>query len=92
MSWSCRIVRVTQSLRQFDFRLGRDYMPGDLLFAPYEEDLLEGREKIRVTTQPHSGNSREILRNRVEITDFVVVDQPLLKPLHSAHPRTRSSG
>ncbi len=92
MSWSCRIVRVTQSLRQFDFGLGKDYMPGDLLFAPYEEDLLEEREKIRVTTQPHSGDSKEVPRSRVERTDFVVLDQPIMKPLHSAHPRPRSSG
>ena len=88
MSWSCRIVRVTQSLRQFDFGLGRDYMPGDLLFAPYEDDFLEEREKIRVTTQPHSGDSKQVPRRRVEITDFVVLDQPIMKPLHSV----RSSG
>lgn len=84
---SCRIMQVTQNLRQFSFGLGRDFFPGDLLFAPNEEDLLEGRETVRVTTEPHNGEVKEVPRSCVVPTEFVVEERRLLRPMQSARTK-----
>lgn len=73
---------MTQSLRQFAYGLGHDYMPGEILFAPYEEDITDSRrETVRVTTKPHNGNEIEVPKNRVAATNFAVEEQPLLHQL-----------
>jgi len=78
-------MEVCQILRQFDFGLGKDYFPGDVLFSPFETDLFGDRETVRVTTKPHSNEVREIPRACVVATEFVVETQslwPLIFPVH----------
>ncbi len=77
---SCRIMEVTFPLRQFAHGLGNDYMPGDYLFAPYEEDLTSDRLTIRVTTKPHEGEEVEVPKGNVRATNFVAEEQPPLWP------------
>lgn len=87
---SCRIMQVTQNLRQFNYGLGRDFFPGDLLFAPHESDIADhSRSTIRVTTTPHNGVEVEIPRERIAPTNFVAMESPILPPLGSARDRIR---
>ncbi len=71
-------MEVCQILRQFNFKLGKDYFPGDVLFSPFEIDLFGDRETVRVTTKPYSIEVREIPRECVVATEFVVETHPLM--------------
>jgi len=77
-------MEVTFPLRQFAYGLGNDYMPGDYLFAPHEEDLTSNRLTIRVTTKPHEGEEIEVPKGNVRATNFVAEEQPPLRPLMPA--------
>ena len=81
---SCRIMEVTAPLRQFAYKLGKDYMPGDYLFAPHEEDLTSDDDSVRVTTKPHEGDEVLVPKSRLLATNFVAEEQPPLRPLMPA--------
>ncbi len=77
-------MEVTFPLRQFAYGLGNDYMPGDYLFAPHEEDLTSDEPNVRVTTKPHEGEEIEVPKGKVRATNFVAEEQPPLRPLMPA--------